>query len=60
MKNRERGILAELAAKSDAAAVARGRTPIEPYVVATDVEAALRARGMAVASAQAEDDDDED
>jgi uncharacterized protein YcbK (DUF882 family) len=62
MRNRERGILGDLAAKSDAAAVARGRTPIEPYEVATDVEAALRARGMAVASAQAplEEDEDED
>jgi uncharacterized protein YcbK (DUF882 family) len=60
MKNRERGILGELAAKSDAEAVAHGRTPIEPYAVATDVEAALRARGMAVASAQAEEDEDED
>jgi uncharacterized protein YcbK (DUF882 family) len=60
MKNRERGILGDLAAKSDAAAVARGRAPIEPFVVATDVDAALRARGMAVASAQAEDDEDED
>ncbi|HEX8796577.1 MAG TPA: DUF882 domain-containing protein [Polyangiaceae bacterium] len=60
MKNRERGILGDLAAKSDAAAVAQGRTPIEPYAVATDVDAALKARGMAVASAQAEEDEDED
>lgn len=60
MKNRERGILGDLAAKSDAAAVARGRTPIEPYGVATDVDAALRARGLAVASQQTEDDEDDD
>ncbi len=60
MRNRERGILGDLAAKSDAAAVARGRTPIEPYAVATDVDAALRARGMAVASVQAPLDEDED
>jgi uncharacterized protein YcbK (DUF882 family) len=60
MKNRERGILGDLAAKSDAAALARGRAPIEPFAVATDVDAALRARGMAVASAQAEEDEDED
>jgi uncharacterized protein YcbK (DUF882 family) len=60
MKNRERGILGELAAKSDAAAVASGRAPIEPYGLAMDVDAALRARGMAVASAQAEEDEDED
>lgn len=60
MKNRERGILGDLAAKSDAAAVARGRAPIEPYGVATDVDAALRARGMAVASSQPPLDEDED
>jgi hypothetical protein len=60
MKNRERGILGDLAAQSDAAALARGRSPIEAYAVATDVDAALRARGMAVASAQAEEDEDED
>jgi uncharacterized protein YcbK (DUF882 family) len=60
MKNRERGILGDLAAKSDAAALARGQAPIEPFVVATDVDAALRARGVAGGAAVAEDDEDED
>ena len=60
MKNRERGILGELAAKSDAAAVARGQALIEPYAVMTDVDAALRARGVSgSASAVEEDEDDE-
>jgi uncharacterized protein YcbK (DUF882 family) len=60
MKNRERGILGELATKSDAAAVARGQTPIEAFGVATDVDAALQARGMTAASPATDDDEDDD
>jgi uncharacterized protein YcbK (DUF882 family) len=60
MKNRERGILGDLAAKSDAAAAARGQAPIEPFGVATDVDAALRARGMASAPAGSDDDEDDE
>jgi uncharacterized protein YcbK (DUF882 family) len=60
MKNRERGILGDLAARSDAAAAARGQAPIEPYAVATDVDAALRARGLALGFAQADDDEDDE
>jgi uncharacterized protein YcbK (DUF882 family) len=60
MKNRERGILGDLAAKSDAAAAARGQAPIEPFALATDVDAALRARGMASAPAASDDDDDDE
>jgi len=60
MKNRERGILGDLAARSDAAALARGQLPIEPYGVATDVDAALRARGVVQGAAQPDDDEDED
>jgi uncharacterized protein YcbK (DUF882 family) len=60
MKNRERGILGDLAAKSDAAALASGRTPIEPFAVATDVDAALRARGLAMAAAPPEEDEDDE
>jgi uncharacterized protein YcbK (DUF882 family) len=62
MKNRERGILGDLAAHSDAAAVARGEAAIEPFGVATDVDAALRTHGMsaaAIALPAEEDDDDE-
>jgi uncharacterized protein YcbK (DUF882 family) len=62
MKNRERGILLAVAARSDAAALARGQTAIEPFIVATDVDAALRARGVATGPpppAPEEDEDDE-
>jgi uncharacterized protein YcbK (DUF882 family) len=61
MKNRERCILADLAVNSAAAAVARGQAPVEPFVLAKDVDAALRARGAAaVASAPPDEDDDDD
>lgn len=60
MKNRERGILGDLAAKSDAAALARGQVGIEPYGFATDVEAALKARGMAGAVPSTEEDEDDE
>jgi len=59
MKSHDRGILGDLAAQCDAAALARGQAPIEPYVVRTDVDAALKSRGVAVAS-QSSDDEDED
>jgi len=60
MKNRERGILGDLAAKSDAAAAARGQSAIEPYGVLPDVDAALRARGVAVTGTQPDDDEDDE
>ena len=60
MKNRERGILGDLAAKSDAAAAARGQPAIEAYGVLTDVDAALRARGVAVTGTQTDDDEDDE
>jgi uncharacterized protein YcbK (DUF882 family) len=59
MKNRERGILGDLAARSDAAALARGQAAIEPYGIASDVDAALRARGVSSTTAADEDEDDE-
>lgn len=61
MKNRETGILRDVAARADATALARGEAAIEPFVVATDVDAALRSRGMAVAEApQPAEEEDED
>ncbi len=60
MKSRDRGILGDLAAQSDAAALARGQAPVEPYVVRTDVDAAMKARGLAVAGQQIDDEDEED
>jgi hypothetical protein len=40
-RNRTRGILADLAAKSDAQALARGERSVGPFHVGTDVDAAL-------------------
>jgi uncharacterized protein YcbK (DUF882 family) len=62
MKNRERGILGDLATRSDAAAVARGQVPVEPFVVGFDVDAALVSRNVTrtvVGAAPDDDDDDE-
>ncbi|HEX3772235.1 MAG TPA: DUF882 domain-containing protein [Polyangiaceae bacterium] len=60
MKNRESCILPAVAAQGDAAARARGQTPIEPFVVSTDVDAALRARGAPPEPAMDDDDEDDD
>jgi uncharacterized protein YcbK (DUF882 family) len=59
-KNRESSIFGELAAQGDAAALARGQAPIEPFDVATDVDAALRARGMPVEATTTDDEEDEE
>lgn len=63
-KNRTRGILADLAAKSDARALARGERGIDPFSISTDVDAALAAAAAAAASTPAaptpEDDEDDD
>jgi uncharacterized protein YcbK (DUF882 family) len=60
MRNRELGILTDLAAKNDEAARARGETPVEPFGIATNVDDALdtRERGGSVAAAQDDEDDD--
>jgi uncharacterized protein YcbK (DUF882 family) len=60
MRNREHSILADLAAKSDADALSRGQAPVEPFAVGTDVDAALRARSVAVATSPTGDDSEED
>jgi uncharacterized protein YcbK (DUF882 family) len=61
MKNKESCILPEIATQGDAAAVARGQAPIEPFGLATDVDAALRARGAPAAPALSdEEEEDED
>jgi uncharacterized protein YcbK (DUF882 family) len=56
-RNRERGILGDLAAWSDQQALRRGERPIEPFEIASDVDAALRAHA---AHGPSEVDDDED
>jgi uncharacterized protein YcbK (DUF882 family) len=60
MKNKESCILPEIAAQGDAAAVARGQAPIEPFAVSMDVDAALRARGAPPAPPLSDDEEDED
>ena len=57
-KNREHGILGDLAAASDRRAVARGDRPIEPFEIAGDVDAALRARARVVSTPDVNDEDD--
>jgi uncharacterized protein YcbK (DUF882 family) len=58
-RNRERGILADLAKKSDAQALARGERPTPPLVIVTDVDLALRAHASGSSSPAADDDDDD-
>jgi uncharacterized protein YcbK (DUF882 family) len=60
MKNKESCILPAVAREGDAAALARGQTPIEPFAVSTDVDAALRARGAPPAPSVDDEDDDDD
>jgi uncharacterized protein YcbK (DUF882 family) len=43
-KNRTRGVLPALAAKSDALALSRGERSVGPFALANDVDAALEAR----------------
>jgi uncharacterized protein YcbK (DUF882 family) len=63
-RNRTRGILGDLAAQSDARALARGERAIPPFTVATDVDAALAqlhtASAPPSAPGAAEDDDVDD
>jgi uncharacterized protein YcbK (DUF882 family) len=59
-RNRERGILGDLATRSDAAAAARGQAPIEPFVLGFDVDALVASRQSARAAAAPLSDDDED
>ncbi len=58
-KNRARGVLGDIAKKSDEAALARGDKPIAPFAIGNDVDAWLRARPAASAPPAAEEDEDE-
>jgi uncharacterized protein YcbK (DUF882 family) len=57
-RNRERGVLRDLAIKSDASAAARGERGLAPFSIATDVDAALKAWHAEPATPSREDDDD--
>ncbi len=59
-KNRTRGILADLAAKSDAKALARGEHGVAPFGLSTDVDAILARVGPSNAPTQPAEDDDTD
>lgn len=60
-KNRTRGILGDLAAKSDARALARGEHGALPFGIGTDVDGALAsaAHGTPAQAPQEEDDEEE-
>jgi uncharacterized protein YcbK (DUF882 family) len=60
-RNRERGILGDLAARSDASARARGEHGLAPFAIGEDVDAALsRPHSHAEGSATSDEDDEED
>ena len=59
-RNRERGVLGDLAQKSDAQALARGERPTPVFAIAQDVDAALKARAALPSAAAADEDDDLD
>ena len=58
-RNRERGVLGDLAKKSDAAAIARGEHGVPPLTLAS-VDAVLKSSGASSASAGMNDEEDED
>lgn len=59
-RSRTRGILGDVAAKSDAQALARGDRSVGPFTIATDVDLALAKTGPASINAAPADDDDDD
>jgi uncharacterized protein YcbK (DUF882 family) len=59
-RNRERGILRDLAAKSDASALARGQSPIEPFAIAFNVDLALERQESVAPAAPVEEEDEDD
>jgi uncharacterized protein YcbK (DUF882 family) len=60
-RNRERGILGDLAAKSDSAARARGEHGVAPFAIGESVEDALRRpHSHAESASPAEEDDDDE
>lgn len=59
-RNRERGVLGDVAAASDRDALARGEHPVGPSIVTFDVDAAIHARAATRADAGAEDVDEDE
>lgn len=58
-RSRTRGILADLAARSDAQAAARGERSVGPFLVGDDVEASLGSAALGASGAPEEEDTDE-
>ncbi|MBS2017177.1 MAG: YcbK family protein [Deltaproteobacteria bacterium] len=58
-RSRLRGILADLAQKSDAQATARGERSVGPFLLASDVDAAVGTKAVASTTPAAPDEDDE-
>jgi uncharacterized protein YcbK (DUF882 family) len=58
-RNRERGILGDLAKDSDQKAIGRGEHGTPPFVIRTDVDATLRALAPQAPSDDNEDEDDD-
>jgi hypothetical protein len=56
-RNRERGILGDVARSSDRDAAARGELPVSTCALSLDVDAALRACAAREASSVDDDDD---
>lgn len=59
-KNRTRGILADLALKSDQRALARGERAIAPFGISSDVDGALQTSKASHTPSVFEDDEDDD
>lgn len=59
-KNRERGVLADLAQRSDAAALARGERGVPTLAVLGDVDAVLQTHVSSLLNATPADEDDDD
>lgn len=59
-RSRVRGVLADLAAKSDAQAVARGERSVGPFHVGTDVEAAIGSSAVASHTTAPVEEDESD
>jgi uncharacterized protein YcbK (DUF882 family) len=57
-RNRERGVLGDVAQRADAAALARGERGLNPILVGGDVDAVLRTQTTAPTTPPDEDDDD--
>jgi len=57
-RSRLRGVLADVAAKADSAAAARGARPVRAFSLLPDVDAALRAEGGQATEPMHEEDED--